>query len=272
MKRLFSCAVILLSATCVFAGAWVQPRGGTYAKVSSIFYDADEVYNDMGVRQRMGMDDDQFTSEQAFLYVEHGVLERLTLIGTLSGGVLTSTNRLAEQKTTGIGDATMGAKYQLVDRPFVMSPMLSMKIPTGYHKKYEPPLGTGEFDAEARLLFARSLYPMPVYIGIETGYRWRGGPFSNQLLAFAEVGGTPHERVFLKGFVDQRDTRTGKVANVGLVGGGLQVSEGDDTRVGINGAVRLRQGLWLDVLMEWPTRGENVGAGASWGVGISYGN
>ncbi|SVE26489.1 uncharacterized protein METZ01_LOCUS479343, partial [marine metagenome] len=31
-------------------------------------------------------------------------------------------------------------------------------------------------------------------------------------------------------------TRTGKVTNLGLVGGGIQVSEGDDVRLGLNGA------------------------------------
>ena len=148
---------------------------------------------------------------------------------------------------------------------------MSVKIPTGYHDSCEPPLGTGDVDVETRLLFARSLFPIPMYLGVEGGHRWRTGLFSNQWVHFAEVGAAPHERLFLKGFVDARDTRTGKVTNLGLVGGGIQVSEGDDVRLGLNGALRVHQQFWLDLLMEWAASGENVGAGASWGVGISYG-
>ncbi|MDA0336742.1 MAG: hypothetical protein O2782_16385 [bacterium] len=59
--------------------------------------------------------------------------------------------------------------------------------------------------------------------------------------------------------------------NLGLVGAGQQVSEGDAVQVGLNAAVRLHGGVWLDLLMEWAADGENVGAGSSWGIGISYG-
>ncbi|HCV23339.1 MAG TPA: hypothetical protein DGN59_07760 [Candidatus Latescibacteria bacterium] len=57
------------------------------------------------------------------------------------------------------------------------------------------------------------------------------------------------------------------MTNLGLVGSGIQVSEGDDVRLGLNGALRVHQQLWLDLLMEWAASGENVGAGASWGWG-----
>jgi protein XagA len=265
---------VLLGSTMapqVHAGAWSQPQGATYAKVSSIFYVADEVYNDMGDRQRMGMDDDEFTGDQVFLYIEHGLRDRLTGIGQVSGGVLTSTNRLVRQRTTGIGDAEVGLKYQLIDAPVVLSPMLSIKIPTGYHDDYDPALGTGSADVEGRILAARSLWPLPLYVGAELGYRWRGGAFSDQLVISSEIGATPHERVFLKGFTSLRDTRSGTRVNLGLVGASQQVSEGDAVQVGLNGAVRLHGGVWLDVLMEWAADGENVGAGTSWGIGISYG-
>lgn len=58
MKIAFSLAIVLIAATDVCASAWAQPRGGTYAKLSSIFYNAGEMYNDAGDRQRIGLDDD----------------------------------------------------------------------------------------------------------------------------------------------------------------------------------------------------------------------
>ena len=63
--------------------------------------------------------------------------------------------------------------------------------------------------------------------------------------------------------VDNADTQ-------GLVGIGEQVSEGDITRVGVNGAVRLYGNVWLDLLWERPVRGENIGAGTSFGIGVAY--
>ena len=53
---------LLLEGTVnqVAAGAWSQPAGHYYTKLSGIFYSADEVYNEMGVRQAQGMDDDSF--------------------------------------------------------------------------------------------------------------------------------------------------------------------------------------------------------------------
>ena len=254
----------------VQAGAWSQQKGHYYAKFSGIFYSADEVYNDMGKRQSMGAEDDEFTGKQGFLYLEYGLMDRLTLIGQASGGRLASTNRLVRQRTRGIGDVDIGVKYQLTDGPIVLSPFVTLKVPTGYHEDYAPPLGTGEVDLEFRLLAAKSLYPLPLYIGVESGYRIRGGPYSNQIPYFVEVGGTPHKSVFVKGYVEGKDTRVASVEDLGLVGGSVTVSEGDFAKMGINGAYNVTGPLWIDLLLERAFRGENIGAGASWGLGISY--
>ena len=267
----------------VQAGAWSQQKGHYYAKFSGIFYSANEVYNDMGRRQAMGGEDDEFTGSQGFLYLEYGLMDRLTLIGQASGGRLTSTNLRRQERTRGIGDVDIGLKYQLTDGPIVLAPFATIKVPTGYHEDYAPPLGTGEVDLEFRLLAARSLYPLPLYIGIESGYRVRGGPYSNQIPYFVEVGWTPHKSVFLKGFVEGKDTRVASVEDLGLVGGNelqdlldgiatgsVTVSEGDFTKIGFNGAYNLAGPVWIDLLLERAIRGENIGAGASWGLGLSY--
>ena len=64
---------------------------------------------------------------------------------------------------------------------------------------------------------------------------------------------------------------TGRVVGAGVVGASTQVSEGDFTKVGGNVAVRVIEGLWLDLLHERTVGGENIGAGASWGLGLSIG-
>jgi hypothetical protein len=135
----------LLIARPVTGAAWAQPAGHTYAKISGIFYNADEIYNDMGRRSQMGINHDEFDGRQMFLYVEYGLRERLTLVTQVNAGVLTDEDDFVRMQTTGIGDLDLGLKYQLVDRPLVVSPMLSIKIPTGYNAEYNPALGTGKF-------------------------------------------------------------------------------------------------------------------------------
>ena len=276
MRNRTELAVVVLALACTWqsaalAGAWSQARGHYYTKVSGIFYTSDEVYNDMGVRQTLGMDNDQFNGSQAFLYAEYGLRERLTLIGQMNVGELVSENNLVRQTTTGIGDADIGVKYQLLDGPVVLSPYATLKIPTGYHEFYEPPLGTGDMDLEFRLLVARSLYPLPLYLGAESGYRWRGGLFSNQVPYFFEIGATPHAKVFAKVYVEGKNTLTGNEESTGEVGS-LQVSEGDFTKGGLNAAYNLWGPVWIDLLVERIFDGVNVGAGSSWGIGLSYSN
>ena len=267
---LMAAILSLLIARPVTAAAWAQPAGHTYAKISGIFYNADEIYNDMGRRSQMGIDDDEFDGRQMFLYVEYGLRERLTLVTQVNAGVLTDEDNFVRMETTGIGDLDLGLKYQLVDNPFVLSPMLSIKIPTGYNEDYNPALGTGKFDVSGQLLVSRSLYPLPLYAGVQFGYRLRGGAFSNQWSWLTEVGATPHARVFAKVFAAQTSTLvSSNDEDIGVVGGSTQVSEGDFTNLGVNLAVEIVSGLWLDGLLEKTVDGENIGAGMSWGIGLS---
>ncbi len=278
MREIIAVAAIVWTAWSVSspppadAGAWAQPAGRYYVKASGILYGAEEVYNDMGRRAGMGMDGERFGSVQSFLYLEYGLLPRLTLVSQFGAGRLTSENRMVRRERTATGDLEVWLKYQTLDHPVVVSPMVGVKAPVGYEKGGEPPVGTGDFDAEARLLLSRSLYPLPAYVGLEAGYRLRRGPFSNQLSWSGEIGATPRPWLFAKFLAGGTDTRTSAAgADLGVVGASTQVSEGDFTKVGVDVAVRVVEGLWLDLLHERTVGGENIGAGASWGVGLSVG-
>lgn len=265
MKELL---LFLLVAGPAWAGAWSQAKGHCYAKSSGIFYNADEVFDEMGKRRALGMDHDRFESAQGFLYLEYGLRDRLTLLIQAGGGQLIAKNDLLRKETTGIGDLELGLKYQLVDRPVVVSPYLSLKLPTGYHRAYDPPLGTGKVDLEARLLLGRSLFPLPLYLGAETGYRRRGGRFSDQVSYAIEVGGS-QQRVFAKVYVEGKETLSGNRESSGEVGV-FQISEGDFAKAGVNLALSLAGPLWMDLLVEGIFAGDNIGAGRSWGLGFAY--
>lgn len=255
-----------------WAGAWAQPKGEYYTKLSSIFYRSDEVFDAVGDRQPITIYGADFRANQGFLYAEYGLLERLTLITQLSGASLESEsnirNNVLRLTTSGLGDVVLGAKYQLVGKPIVLSPFASVKIPTSYDDDVNPALGTGNADVELRLLAARSFHPLPVYIGAEAGYRLRGGPFSNQLSYSGEIGATPLSRLSVKAYLE--DSRT-LSPNAGLADLGLlQVSEGDFTKLGLITGFRVSRLLWLEVSLESVVAGENVSAGHSWGLGMSY--
>jgi hypothetical protein len=255
----------------VWAGAWSQEQGHFYLKFSGLLYASDEFYDDMGQKRPMGMDDDRFESGKAFLYLEYGLMKRLTVITQLQQGVITSENKLMRSRTMGVGDFDFGVKYQVMDTPLVLAPFVAVKIPTGYHNNYDPALGTGKVDVETRLLIARSFYPWPVYIGVDGGYRLNGGIYSNQIPYFLEIGGSPHRKVFVKGYIDGKDTLTRKSQNTGEIDfSSLWVFEGDFTKMGVSIALNLRGSLWGDLLIERIVTGENSGAGGSFGVGVAY--
>lgn len=159
----------------------------------------------------------------------------------------------------------LGAKYQLVSRPIVLSPYVNVKIPTTYDDELNPALGTGSMDVELRLLVARSFFPLPAYLGAEAGYRFRGGPFSNQIGFSGEVGATPLSRLSVKAYLENSRTLNGnaRLAEPGLV----QVSEGDFTKLGLITGFRVRGPFWLEASLESVLVGEDVSAGQSWGVG-----
>ncbi len=263
--------VVLLSIAPAtsWAGAWSQEPGSYYAKVSGLFYHSQDVFNDMGKRAPMGMDGEEFRAAQSFLYVEYGLRKKLTLVGATSAGRLVGEDQFVESRTWGIGDVELGLKYQLTEKRLVVSPQIMLKIPSGYNADFVPALGTGKFDVEARLLLSRSLYPLPLYFSAEAGYRKRGGVYSDQVPYVAEVGATPHEKLFVKAFLSGANTRSNEDrGNIGVVGL-AQVSEGDFRKVGAQIAVGITESLWMDILYERIVDGENIGAGTTWGIGLS---
>jgi len=253
----------------VDAGAWAQTKGQYYAKLSTISYSADEHYTTDGKREPLAAGD-SFDADQVFLYVEYGAMDRLTVVGEGNWGELVSRTSQERHSTQGIGDLGIGAKYQWLDAPVVLAPYVKWKIPTGYDADDDPSLGTGDMDLEFRLLASRSLYPAPVYVGAELGFRLRGGPFSRQVPFALEVGVTPHEKVFAKAYFVGTNTLIGDGGFMDAMDSmSMQVSEGDFIKWGVSTALKVHGAVSVDLSYESIFSGENVGAGSSVGIGLS---
>ena len=252
------------------AGAWAQAQGKYYIKLSGISYSAKDHFNAEGDKEPLSPMDDRFNADQVFLYAEYGALNRLTITAQGNWGELVSKNTQGRNSTRGTGDWDIGLKYQSVDAPVVLSPYIGLKLPIVYDDSDNPSLGTGDIDIEAKLLAAKSLHPAPVYIGAELGYRLRGGPFSNQIPYSFEVGVTPHKKLFIKTYLLGTNTLIGDSGfGPAMNSMSTQVSEGDFTKWGLSGAVQLHGPLWLDLLYETIFAGKNIGAGSSFGLGLS---
>ncbi len=249
--------------------AWSQKEGHYYAKVSGIFYSADELFDGGGNRHSNPLNE-TFNSAQAFVYVEYGLRDRLTVIGATSGGRLKSKIGQTSLSTSALSDLDIGAKFQLTDGPVVIAPYVKFKVPTGYNEAAVPAVGTGDVDFEARLLASGSFYPVPVYVGTELGMRVRSGRFSNQVPYVLEIGATPSPKLFLKVVLDGVNTLIGSGGNLGAMGSmSMQVSEGDFTKVGFNAAFNVTGKVWIDATYDTIFRGKNVGAGRAFGIGLS---
>lgn len=174
--------IITVTATAVDGGAWSRDRSEVFATVSWIAYDAHQIRTDLqqGLRSPDNPDDaldlefrSRFESRQAFVYVEYGLHERLTLVLTSVAGELVLSERLATRSTSGLGDVQLGLRYQWLQTPVVAASSLRLKVPGLYDDDDAPIMGTGEFDVDGSVLISRSLGSL--YGGGEGGIRLRGG-------------------------------------------------------------------------------------------------
>ena len=215
---------ILGWAPPAFAGAWTQPQGGHYAKLAVNYLEARSDLDADGnklSKPRMG----RLRDFSVATYIEYGILRRLTLVASAPYKRLTDERTFATgigtERDANLGDLELRLRYGWRDAPAVFSLAGGVKLPLTYKVRSESnvPLGTGEIDADLRLLVGRSLYPVPAYLTGELGYRLRGGAFSAEWFAALE-GGVSWRRLLFKGSVSSVRTLgdCGAMGQAGLIG------------------------------------------------------
>lgn len=204
-------------ATPAFAGAWAQEDRGLYVQLSVAGEVAGEQYKETGETFQLLSEDDEgdFRSLGSFLYAEFGVLPSLTMVAATAYRHVELDSVQVRSTARGFGDFQLGARYQFLDEPLVMSAFVGAKYPTGYTP--DPPelrsatLGNGVQEYEGRLLVGKSFYPAPVYVSGEVGFRMRGArPTANgdrldyppEIPYFLEIGYGPTDWIWLRGVVD----------------------------------------------------------------------
>lgn len=219
---LAAAAVLLLSTLprAVAAGAWTQPAGDTFLKLSVSYLRTTEEFNHEGERLELLEEDPGFENASLrdlnlTLYGEYGLREGLTLVGSVpfkalrsertglvAGGLL---RRAEARNVAGAGDLSLSLRTRLRQRPVALALQAGVDIPLGYQKRPDndgPPLGSGAIDAEVHLLAGLSLHPRPGYLTTGVGYRRRGGRLHDEIQLSVEGGwtwGRLHLKILVQG-------------------------------------------------------------------------
>ncbi len=173
----------------VFAGAWTRHDGGLYLQVTANAYQADENFDQDGDRKDFANDGD-FSDDNIAFYLEYGLSDDLTALGSWSYKWLEYENDVIVNKTDGFSDLEAGLKYRLFSKNgAVVAVQGLVKIPEAYDEDEAVPLGNGQYDYECRLLYGQSLYPrFPGYLNLEAGYRVRAEEPADEFKYLLEFG------------------------------------------------------------------------------------
>ncbi|MFH1153854.1 MAG: hypothetical protein V1793_08560 [Pseudomonadota bacterium] len=178
-----------LAAGSCFAGAWTEDKGAVYHKLTVNSYEADEAFNDSENTVPLA-DHGKFSDTNISYYLEYGISDRLTALGSVSLKQLESDTDIRVARTDGFSDLDLGLKYRLLSGDMgVVSVQGLVKVPELYDEDEAVAMGNGQYDVEFRILYGRSLYPVvPGYFNIEAGYRFRADEPADELRYLVEFG------------------------------------------------------------------------------------
>ena len=296
-RRSLAIAVVVVAlARVCFAGAWTQPRGGYYAKISGSYLYTEEELNYKGDRldlfeEHPGFGDASFRDLGVAVYGEYGHTDRITLVAflpfkalraervaLLGGGLL---RQREIRNTIGLGDLWLSVRTRLVTEPLIISMQTGLKVPLGYDDQPDndgPRLGSGDFDGEIQLLAGKSLHPLDAYVSGGVGYRRRGGRLNDEVLYSIEGGYTRGPLLFKAGLDGLMNTKAppdiyGATVVTPLPGGGgalpdLVVGDQDVLKVIAALIYTRRPGLSLQVELIHTLAGKNTLGGPQLSVGV----
>ncbi|MGH7456117.1 MAG: hypothetical protein ACRENG_32485, partial [bacterium] len=173
--------VALCFAETLFAGAWTQRKDHYYFRISGFSFDSRAIFDKKGNRINL-TDNGRFTDIGAYAYLEYGLSDVVTFIGSVPYKRLRFRNESSamplNRKNLGWGDVYLGLRYLLSDKGPITSLQAAFKLSTGYQTdttalSLAPPLGDGQNDFELRALIGQSILRHAVYYNLDIGYRAR---------------------------------------------------------------------------------------------------
>ncbi len=200
--------LVLLAALLhlpALAGAWTAKKGEVYLKLSANEFNSSSNFTVTGdVFDPFADFDDRyskFRDRNLQLYIEVGLLDKLTFVGSVTYKELQQRTKLPNLEVgadnSGLADMDLGLRYRLTEGPNVLALALTVKLPWLYESDdnfFE--LGNGQEDFDVRLLYGRSL-GKGFYGGLEAAYRFRTEEPSDEYRYLAELGWS-HKRFYTR--------------------------------------------------------------------------
>ncbi len=204
-RGLSASILVLLLATvpaCALAGAWTQPPGHLYARLSFAGINACHRFDSGGALiglEGPGMParGTEYRGREMRGYAEYGVTAGLTAYGSLTLKWIRTVEPLfierfrvvpeAFHRTTGAGDLSLGGRVRILGAPWPVSLAGEVKIPSGYSGRANPSLGNGQVDTTVRGLVGGSAGW--IYSTADAGWKHSGGSYQDQVLYSLEIGG-----------------------------------------------------------------------------------
>ena len=204
----FNCYTSLIFILCLtlsseaMAGAWTAKEGTSYHKAALNYFFSDENFDDDGDRKNAHSD---FTDVNLTYYMEYGIRDNVTAFLSVPYKWIENDPDIGgNSKSRGVGDQDFGLRYNFFnDDRGVFSIQGLVKVPDLHDEDPgDLPLGNGQTDYEVRFLYGRSLYPKPVYFGLEAGYRYRSQEPSDEIKYLVEIGYNINEKSYVRAKLD----------------------------------------------------------------------
>jgi len=211
--------LLLLAPTAAHAGAWTLSKGRYWSKITLMTQSTDEEYVSIGVAgrppdiQRIYEPGDRapyaergkYESRAVFVDLWYGVTDRLDIGLLVPWFRQTFVNDALligfgeARVASGISDVRGFLKVNLIKDPFVGSIKLGAKAPTGelINEEGIVPVGEAQWDIDIVAQIGKSFWPVPLYAGLDIGYRFRtkneelDRDPGNEIVFIAELGATP---------------------------------------------------------------------------------
>lgn len=184
-----------LSSSTARAGAWTEDAEHFYIQLGSAFTFANSRFdlhgNSQSILVKRNAADSRVATKNVSnfqqlysdLYIEYGLLDRLTLFSDVaytSARQKNDTDQMGasnpgdiQYSSSGIGDTMVGARIGLVKDPFAAAIEARLTLPTADSQTIIPN-GPGDLRSELRLAAGKTLPWLPITIDGEFGFTFRG--------------------------------------------------------------------------------------------------
>lgn len=194
LSALLGCAPLACTlAVPAHASAWPQPEGGGQVIVTGIYSHSDKGFDAAGNAAEIN----DYDKTEAYMLIEYGVTEDLTVIATPSFSQVSVTQG---DKTSGPGYTELGARYRLASGDTaVFSVQGSFRIPGKKRRDSIAQIGATDTEIDLRALAGASfkLGGKDSFVDFQTGYRIRNGGPPGEFRFDATFGIRPAPKLLL---------------------------------------------------------------------------